>query len=186
MEQDTLHLTTEELTAGLDHVLESPADQGVLEMVVRRPAEGEREVLDVAELNLDEGVAGDNWNQRFNRRTDDGSPHPDMQLNIMNARVTQLVAQARERWALAGDQLYVDFDITSANVPPGTRLGIGSAVVEVTDMPHTGCAKFTRRFGLDAHRFVNAPEHRELHLRGINAKVVQPGTIRTGDSITKL
>lgn len=180
------HPTTQDLEAGLANVLESPADNGVLEMVLRRPAENEREVLDVAELSVDEGVVGDTWNQRPSRRTDDGSPHPDMQLNVMNARAVALVAGDRDRWALAGDQLYVDFDITEANVPPGTRLAIGSAVIEVTDQPHTGCAKFTQRFGLDAHRFVNSADRAHLHLRGINAKVVIAGTVRPGDTITKV
>ncbi|MEM7288743.1 MAG: MOSC domain-containing protein [Actinomycetota bacterium] len=180
------HLTSEQLEAGLPHILASPQDDGVLEMVLRRPDVDQREVLDEAELSLEEGVVGDNWNQRSSGRTDDGSPHPDMQLNVMNARAVALVAGARERWSLAGDQLYVDFDITEANVPPGTRLAIGSAVIEVTDQPHTGCAKFTQRFGLDAHRFVNSRERADLHLRGINARVVTPGTIRPGDRIKKL
>ena len=181
------HPTTEELQAGLAHVLDSPKDNGVLEMVLRRPDVDRREVLDEAELSVDQGVVGDNWNQRSSSRTDDGGPHPDMQLNVMNARATNLVTGGdRDRWALAGDQLYVDFDITEANVPPGTRLAIGSAVIEVTDQPHTGCAKFTQRFGLDAHRFVNSRERADLHLRGINAKVVTPGTIRPGDTITKV
>jgi hypothetical protein len=180
------HRTTDALEAGLDHVLASPTDNGSLEMVVRRPVVGEREVLDAALLTLADGVAGDTWNQRSSRRTDDGSPHPDMQLNIMNARVTDLVAQSRDRWPLAGDQLYVDLDITEANTPPGTRLSIGAAVVEITGEPHTGCAKFTQRFGLDAHRFVNSRERADLHLRGVNAKVVIEGTIRPGDVITKV
>lgn len=180
------HLSTEQLEAGLDHVLASPTDDGVLEMVLRRPAVGEREVLDVAELTFAEGVAGDTWNQRASRLTEDGSPHPEMQLNLMNARVTDLVAQSRDRWQLAGDQMYVDFDISEQNVPPGTRLAIGTAVIEVTDQPHTGCAKFTQRFGLDAHRFVNLAERADLHLRGINAKVVEEGQVRPGDRIKKL
>ena len=127
-----------------------------------------------------------NWNQRPSSRTDDGGPHPDMQLNVMNARAVALVAGDRDRWSLAGDQLYVDLDISEANVPPGTQLAIGTAVIEVTDQPHTGCAKFTQRFGLEAHRFVNSRDRADLHLRGINAKVVTPGTIRPGDAVTKV
>ena len=180
------HRTTAELEAGLDHVLGSPSDNGTLEMVIRRPAVDEREVLEVAELDPGEGVVGDNWNQRSSKRTPDGSPHPDMQLNIMNARLAQLVARQRERWALAGDQMYVDFDISEANVPPGTRLAIGGAGIEGTDQPHPGCKKFTERFGLEAHRFVNAPKRKDLHLRGINAKVVQAGEVRPDDTISKI
>ena len=180
------HLEATQLAAGLDHIRAAPKNSGVLEMVLRRPAVDEREVLDVADLTLDEGIAGDNWNQRGSRRTDDGSPHPDMQLNLMNARVTQLVAQRRDRWQLAGDQLYVDLDLSADNLPAGTQLRIGTAIIEVTDQPHNGCAKFTQRFGLDAHRFVNAAETRHLNLRGINARVVQPGQVKPGDAITKI
>jgi MOSC domain-containing protein YiiM len=106
-----------------------------------------------------------------------------MQINIMNARATALVAGSKDRWPLAGDQLYVDLDLSGANLPPGTRLAIGSAVLEVTSQPHTGCAKFVARFGLDAMKFVNSPVGRELNLRGINAKVVTAGTIRVGDDV---
>ncbi|MCX6048050.1 MAG: MOSC domain-containing protein, partial [Chloroflexi bacterium] len=119
-------------------------------------------------------------------RTTDGSSHPDMQLNIMNSRVIALVAQDKDRWALAGDQLFIDLDLSEDNLPPGTQLALGSAVIEVTNQPHTGCAKFVARFGLDAMKFVNSAEQKQLHLRGINAKVVQPGTIRVGDRAKKL
>ena len=122
---------------------------------------------------------------RGSSRTDDGSSHPDMQLNIMNARVVALVAQDKSRWPLAGDQLFIDLDLSDANLPPGTRLAIGSAVIEITAQPHTGCGKFVERFGLDAMEFVNSPVGKELHLRGVNAKVVRPGVIRVGDVATK-
>ena len=181
------HLTTEELEAGLPEVLRSPSAEGTVELIVRRPAENEREVLEEGELDVVGGLVGDMWRRRGSKRTSDGSAHPDMQLNVMNVRVVDLVAgRDRERWALAGDQLYVDFDISEANVPAGTRLAVGSAVIEVTDQPHTGCAKFSARFGQPAHRFVNTREHRHLHLRGINARVVEPGTVRRGDTIRKL
>jgi hypothetical protein len=179
-------LTTAELEAGLAAVRQSPKDSGVLEMIVRRPRAGEREVLDEAELDLVDGLVGDTWKLRASKRTSDGSPHPEMQLNIMNSRVATLVAQQRDRWALAGDQLFVELDLSAENVPAGTRLAIGSAIVEVTAEPHTGCAKFVDRFGLDAMKFVNSPIGRQLNLRGINAKVVRPGTIRVGDVVRKL
>jgi MOSC domain-containing protein YiiM len=181
------HLSTEELEAGLDEILRSPADEGTVELIVRRPAEGEREVLAEAELDLSEGLVGDNWRARGSRRMPDGSANPDAQLTLMNARTVDLVAAGdRERWALAGDQLYVDLDISHENLPAGTRLAIGSAVIEVTAEPHTGCAKFHARFGGDAHRFVNTKTHRHLRLRGLNAKIVQPGTVSRGDAIRKL
>jgi MOSC domain-containing protein YiiM len=175
-----------ELEAGLEQVQRSPANDGVLEMIVRRPSTGVREELGEAELDPAAGLVGDTWAQRGSRRTVDGSAHPDMQINVMNARVAALVAQHRSRWALAGDQLFVDLDLSEANLPAGTRLAIGSAVIEITAEPHTGCGKFAERFGADATAFVNAAEHRSLHLRGINARVIQRGTIRSGDRIEKV
>jgi hypothetical protein len=180
------HLTMSELEAGLDAIARSPRDNGVLEMIVRRPQVGEREILEEGQLDLVEGLVGDSWKIRTSRRTTDGAPHPDMQLNLMNSRVVALVSQDRSRWHLAGDQLYVDFDLSEANVPAGTKLAIGTAVVEVTAQPHTGCSKFVERFGVDAMKFVNSPEREHLHLRGINARVVRPGVLRVGDTISKL
>jgi hypothetical protein len=179
-------LTTEELHAGLDEIRRSPKDEGVLELIVRRPTVGEREVLDEGRLDVAEGLVGDTWSTRGSRRSKDGLAHPDMQLNIMNSRVIALVAQERERWHLAGDQLFMDLDLSAENLPPGTRLAVGSAVIEVTPEPHTGCQKFVSRFGLDAMKFVNSPLGRQLNLRGINARVVQPGTIRVRDVAKKL
>lgn len=181
------HLTTEELEAGLPEIQRAPSAEGVVELIVRRPGVGEREVLEEGALDVAEGLVGDNWRVRGSSRTTDGLGHPEMQLNVMSARVVDLVAAGdRERWALAGDQLYVDLDLSEANLPPGTRLALGSAVIEVTHEPHTGCAKFVARFGKDAHRFVNTKTHRHLRLRGLNAKVVEPGTVRAGDAIRKV
>jgi hypothetical protein len=180
------HLTMAELEAGLDEIRQSPRDEGVLRLIVRRPRIDEREVLEEGELHPVRGLVGDNWKMRDSSRTADGSAHPDMQLNIMNARVAALVAQDKDRWQLAGDQLYVDMDLSAENLPAGTRLAIGSAVIEVTPPPHTGCKKFVSRFGLEAMKFVNSPVGRELHLRGINARVIQPGLIRVGQVVKKL
>lgn len=180
------HLTMEELEAGLDAIREAPKDEGVLQLIVRRPQIEEREVLEEGELDPLEGLIGDSWKLRGSSRTADGSPHPEMQLNIMNARVTALVAQDKDRWQLAGDQLYIDMDLSAENLPAGTQLAIGSAVIEVTPPPHAGCKKFVSRFGLDAMKFVNSSVWRELHLRGINARVVQAGKIRVGQVAKKL
>jgi hypothetical protein len=180
------HPTTDQLEAGVSAIAESPSDRGRLELIVRRPAVDQREILVEAELNSTEGLAGDTWNVRTSKRTDDGSPHPDMQLNIINARAAALVAVDPDRRAWAGDQLHIDLDLSERNLPAGTRLAIGSAVIEVTDQPHTGCAKFAERFGMDAARWVNSPIGKELKLRGINARVVTPGVIRAGDTVTKV
>jgi len=180
------HLDLPSLEAGLDHIAAAPSDIGRVELIVRRPTVDEREVLDVGELDPAVGLVGDTWSSRGSTRTDDGSAHPDMQLNVMNARAISLVAQTPERWALAGDQLYLDLDLSASNLPAGTQLALGSAVIEVTDQPHTGCAKFSRRFGLDALRFVNSPVGTQLRLRGLNARVVTAGAVRQGDAVTKL
>jgi hypothetical protein len=183
--KEVKHLSLEELEAGLDEIRRSPKDEGVLKMIVRRPEVDGREVLDVGELDLVEGLVGDNWRTRGSSMTPDGSAHPDTQLNIMNSRVIALLAQDKERWQLAGDQLYVDLDLSAENLPPGSRLAVGSALIEVTAQPHTGCKKFAERFGADATRFVNSSAGKELKLRGINAKIVQPGIVRVGDTVRR-
>src|SRR5262249_8799499 len=144
---DVKHRTTEELEAGLEYICGSPRDGGTLALIVRRPALRAREVVGPGGLGLCGGLVGGHRGPRGCRLTADGSAHPDMQLTVMNVRVIALVAQEPERWPLAGDELYVDLDLSQANLPPGTRLGLGSAVIEVTAEPHTGCKKFLQRFG---------------------------------------
>ncbi len=183
---DPVQRTAAELEAGLGEIRRSPATPGVVALIVRRPAIDAREVLESGELDESLGLVGDTWNVRPSRRSPDGGPHPDMQLNVMNARVAALVAGPVERWPLAGDQLYVDLDLSEANLPPGSRLALGGAVIEVTEQPHTGCAKFAARFGRDALRLVNEPVGRALRMRGMNARVVSGGTVSRGDPVTKL
>jgi MOSC domain-containing protein YiiM len=176
----------ETLEAGLATALSAPTGEGTLELIVRRPAENERELLEEGELDLEVGLVGDMWAQRPSSKT--GAPNPLAQVTVMNARAAALVADGpeHERWAEAGDQLYVDLDISSANLPPGTRLQIGEATLEVTAEPHTGCGKFLKRFGVDAVKVFNSAEGRAARLRGLNARVVEPGTVRRGDRVTKL
>lgn len=174
----TEHLGREELRAGLDHICRSPADGGSLEAIVIRPATDVRRSLHRCELSPEGGVHGDNWAER--------RPHPDVQVTLMNARTIALIAREKPRWELAGDQLYVDLDLSAENLPPGTRLGVGGAVLEITAEPHNGCAKFAARFGIEATRFVNSREGKRLHLRGVYAKVVEAGTVTVGDALIKL
>ncbi len=177
------HRSRAELDAQLPDIRRSPATDGPIELIVRRPEVAGREVLDEGELDVISGLVGDCWRARGSRSTPDGSAHMGMQLTLMNARAASAIAGERDRWPLAGDQFYVDLDLSEANLPVGTRLALGSAVVEVTDQPHTGCAKFTERFGVDAMRFVNSPEGRELRLRGMNTRVVAPGRVRAGEPV---
>lgn len=180
------HATRDALASAVDLVRQSPADAGTLDFLVRRPEVGEREVLDEGELDTVVGLVGDGWQYRPSKDMADGTANPDKQLNIMNSRALAAICPDRDRWALAGDQLYVDLDLSSENLPAGTRLAVGDAVVEVTASPHNGCAKFADRYGPEATRWVNSPAGKELHLRGVCAKVVTNGTIRVGDTITKL
>jgi hypothetical protein len=184
--QEPKHLTAAELEAGLESIRESPKEEGILRLIVCRPKNGQREVLKEAHLDLFEGLVGDNWKSRGSSSTPDGSAIPEMQLNLMNARATALIAHVDERWQLAGDQLYVEMDFSLANLPTGTRLALGSAIIEVTAPPHLGCKKFKERFGSEAMKFVNSTIGRELRLRGLNARVIQPGVIRVGDVAKKL
>ena len=179
------HRTSDELRAGLSYIEQSPKDGGILRLIVRRPRPEAREVVSEAQLDTSVGLVGDSWSTRRTRRGQGPLPNPDTQINIMNARAIALVAASEDRWPLAGDQLYLDLDLSDDNLPAGTRLEIGSAVIEVTAEPHTGCRKFSERFGVDATKFVNSRDGRRMHLRGVNARVVRSGTIRVGDVATK-
>jgi hypothetical protein len=185
-DQQPGHRSTADLEASLDHFRSAPTDVGRVELIVARPAENERTVLDVGTLTPEQGLVGDNWAARGSRHTEDGSAEPDRQLNVINARLSGFVAIDPDRRPLAGDQLHLDLDLSHANLPTGTRLALGTAVIEVTEPPHLGCAKFVARFGRDAMRFVNSPLGRDLRLRGLNARVVVPGTLRPGDEVRKL
>lgn len=180
------YLSMMELEAGLDYIRQAPKDHGTLKMIVCRPNVDERAVLQEGRLDLLEGLVGDTWKVRGSRHTQDGSANLHAQITVMNARAIALLAQHEERWALAGDQLYIDFDLSEDNIPPGTQLAIGSAIIEVSAQPHAGCKKFSDRFGVEAMKFANSPEGKRLHLRGINAKVVQAGVICIEDVVKKI
>jgi MOSC domain-containing protein YiiM len=179
------HLSRERLKAGLGRIRESPRDGGRLVLIARRPAVGERELPAEAVLDQEAGLAGDNWLARGSKSTPDGSADPDRQVTVMNARVAELVAGGTERMPLAGDQLYVDLDLSLANLPAGSLLAVGEAVLQVSEAPHLGCAKFVERFGAEAMRFVGSRTGRQMRLRGLNARVVVPGIVRVGDLARK-
>ena len=179
------HVSETALFVGLESIKDSPKDQGLLELIVIRPRDMERIVLPECELSASLGAHGDMWADGCWKTLPDGSPHPDVQITLMNSRCIALLAQEKSHWPLAGDQLYVDLDLSSANLPVGQRLVIGTAILQITDTPHTGCGLFAERFGPAAAKFVNSPLGRQLHLRGIYAKVVQDGLVRTGDVVTK-
>jgi MOSC domain-containing protein YiiM len=181
------HIETTNIQQVLDELGASPQDNGTVELIVARPHLGERRVLEVAEFNTSEGLVGDNWLTRGSRHTTDGQSNPDVQVAVMNSRTIQAIAgdTDKSKWAMAGDQLYLDIDISAGNLPVGQQIAIGTVILEVTEVPHNGCGKFTERFGSDATRFVNSREGRENRRRGVNMRVVQGGTIRTGDSVVK-
>ncbi len=180
------YLSMTELEAGLDHIRQAPHDNGLLQLIVRRPHIDEREILNTAQINTEVGLVGDTWTQRPSRHTPDKSPSLNSQITLMNTRAIALFAQTEDRWSLAGDQLYADMDISEDNLPAGSRVIIGSVILEVSSQPHTGCAKFSARFGADALKFVNSPEGRQLRLRGVNMKVIQSGEINVGDVVKKI
>jgi MOSC domain-containing protein YiiM len=180
------HRTAEELAAGMPGVRAAPRDAGTVEMVVRRPAVDLREVLAEGRLTSEDGLVGDGWRARGSRSTPDGSADPERQVTVMSSRYVGLLAGGdRAAWPLAGDQLYVDLDLSEANLPAGTRLAVGTALVEVTEPPHTGCAKFSARFGSEALRLANSPEGRALRLRGLHVRVLEPGVVRPGDAVRR-
>jgi hypothetical protein len=180
------HLSSAELEQGLDTILQSPKGEGALRLIVRRPEVDRRESVATAHLDINEGLVGDNWRARGSGHMPGGQADPDMQLNIMNSRVAELVAIGPERRELAGDQLYLDMELSSENLPPGSRLALGEAIIEVTEPPHTGCKKFAARFGTEAMVFVNSGMGKTLNFRGICAKVVQSGDIQVGDIARKV
>ena len=180
------HRSATELEAALGHIRESPTESGAIHLIVRRPSVDAREVLSEARIDAVNGMQGDSWNQRGTKLSPDGGPHPNKQITIMNTRSAESIIGPVERWPLAGDQIYADIDLSHAELPAGTQLRVGEATVEVSVEPHRGCAKFAARFGSDALRFVNTGEGRDLRLRGVNCRVVQPGTVRVGDAVTRL
>jgi MOSC domain-containing protein YiiM len=182
----TKHLSLEELREGLSEILESPKDRGALKAIVIRPETDARRSLRECELSPEGGVHGDNWAKGCWMSLPDGRPHPDVQVTIMNARTIALIAQDETRWPLAGDNLFADLDLSADNLPPGPRLSVGSALLEITAVPHKGCKKFAERFGVDATRFVNSREGLRLHLRGIYARIVERGVVTVGDLVEKL
>lgn len=178
-----LRATREELDAHLEELRALPTDQGTLELIVVRPSEGERDTPSTAEVTVEDGLAGDRWKPFVEA---DGSLGREAQLTIASTHVLGLIAEP-ERWALAGDNFLVDMGLDTENLPEGARLAIGdSVVVEISELPHTGCAKFSARFGSDALKFINSPEGRRLRLRGVNAKVIVPGTVAVGDPVRRV
>lgn len=174
----------QELETGIAEIQGSPSHKGTVDLIVRRPIKGEREVIDTAEIDLKQGLVGDIWLKNSLNKYPDRPINFDSQLTLMNSRTVALIAKTKDRWPLAGDQFYVDFDLSEANLPPGTMLNIGTAQIQVTAEPHLGCKKFLERYGKDALILVNSKQGRLLNLRGINAKVIMPGVVKVGDQVS--
>ncbi len=180
------HLTRAELQAGLPQILASPQDEGTLEAIVIRPEPGQRRELEACDISLAGGTHGDHWAEGCWKSTEDGQPHPDVQICIMNARCIAHIAGARDRWALAGDNLFIDMDLRPENLPAGQRLRIGGATIEITDTPHAACKSFAEHYGQSAAVFVNARKGSALRLRGVYARVLEDGRVAAGDRVVKL
>ncbi len=179
-------VTKDQILSGLHHVADSPSDGGALEFIVVRPVVGERELRERAYLSTERGVEGDRWLTSRWLTLPDGRPDPRVQVSLMNARILGLISDGAERISLAGDNLIVDLDLSERNLAAGQRLVVGEVVVEVSDVAHTGCRKFMTRYGRDAVNFVNSVEGRRLNLRGLYAKVIEPGVVRVGDAVRKV
>jgi hypothetical protein len=179
--------TLTELESALDHLRAAPADAGTLSLVVRRPERLARELLREAVVDEADGLVGDNWLSRATSRAKAEGRHLDAQVTVMSARMVGLLGDTDDERALAGDQLYVDLDLSHDNLPAGSRFQVGDDVVlEVTAKPHAGCRKFLARFGEDAVAFVNSEEGSRLRLRGLNARVVRGGVVRVGDDVRRI
>ena len=173
-----------ELDAHLDHIRAAPREAGTIELIVRRPTRDERDIIASGELDVTRGLLGDSWVERGSKRTPVGRANPEQQLTLMNIRAIAAITE-REHYALAGDQFFVDFDLSHDSLPAGTQLLLGEALVEISATPHTGCDKFTARFGSDATKWVNTGPGRELRLRGVNARILRGGIVRRGDSLRR-
>lgn len=180
------HLSTQEIESGLRQVLDSPKDDGSLLGIVTRPESGERFDLYSSEISGAYGVKGDHWSKGCWKSLSDGSPDPNVQISIMNSRFIDLIATCRENWAASGNNLFIDMDLSPDNLRPGQQISIGSAELEISPVPHTGCASFIRRYGRDACVFVNTGVGRDLKLRGIYARVIKDGRVTLGDRVQKL
>ena len=172
------HLSSADLDARLRALPGAPKDAGRLALIVCRSSEGVRETPERVHLSAEEGVPGDGWGRRTPRR-------PEAQLAVMRRDVAELIANGQPLTTF-GDNLFVELDISAANLPVGSRLRMGGAIVEVTPLPHDGCGKFKGRFGSDALRFVNAKPTRDQNLRGIYWRVVESGEVAVGAPIQVL
>lgn len=180
------HFTLEHLQTQLKKIQASPKDSGSVLLIVRRPVTEEREIITQGRLIPSAGLEGDNWRERGSSSMPDGSANPEAEVTLMNTRVIQALTEDETRWALAGDQFFVDFELSEENIPAGSRLMLGSAILEVSSLPHNGCKKFSARFGVDALKFISMAENKPLRMRGINAKIIQAGEVKQGDLIRKV
>ncbi len=178
--------TLEHMESYLEIIRDAPSDEGVVEMIVSRPKTNSRRILDHADIHQEHGLVGDNWLARGDKHTADGTADTGRQLTLMGSRAIRAITDSEQRWPEAGDQFFVDFDLSAGNLPAGSRIAIGEAELEVSPLPHLGCRKFSERFGKEATQFVNSEAGKALNLRGINATVIKPGKVAKGDTIRKI
>ncbi len=175
------------LKAGLDAMLAAaPKDNGTLDLIVMRPDHDLRVLPQSFEVRGDDGLPGDHWKRGTGYALEDGTGDPDAQICMMMSGCIRAIAGDKANWPPAGDNFFIDMDLTPANMPPGTRFAIGSAEFVVTGIPHNGCQSFIDRYGRDACLFVNTGEGKAHRLRGIYARVTRDGTVSVGDTVRKL
>jgi hypothetical protein len=180
------HVTFDKLQEGLAEISQAPKNHGNIELLVIRPVQYERKVVNEITMHPITGCEGDIWHSKKTSSTPDGKPNPERQVTLINSRVLALLEGAKDTWPKAGDQVYVDMDLSKENLPAGTDLSLGSAIIRVSAQPHNGCKKFAERYGIDATRFVNSSLGKAKSLRGINCYIVKEGIVKMGDTVSIL
>lgn len=179
-------VTTAELAAALPYVCAAPKTATTIDSLCFRPARNQREFPAELQLSRAEGIRGERWLTEPWLRLPDGSPDPNIQVSILPLRVLNLVWTDRENTPHPGDTIIADLDTSLTNLPPGSLLQAGTAILRVSDEFNEGCVKWKVRYGQAAKDWITAPGHPQLRLRGVLCAVEQDGFIRAGDALTKL